>query len=165
MSAAADLVISRHLAASTERVWQAWTDCDQVKRWWGPKGYAALYCRIDLRVGGSFLLCMRSPDGRDCWNTGTYKEIVPGERIVGTDSFADEKGNVVSPTRYGFGPDFPQELLLVVTFEERDGATELTVRHRGIPLGEDYGATRIGWSQSLGKLAEVLEPVGAARAG
>jgi len=51
----------------------------------------------------------------------------------------------------------------VVTFEERDGGTELIIRHRGIPLGEDYGSTRIGWSQSLRKLADVLEPVGAAR--
>lgn len=163
MSAEADLVISRRLAAPREHVWEAWTTCDRVKRWWGPRGHATLYCRIDLHVGGSFLICRRSPEGGDFWNTGIYKEIVPLERVVSTDSFADESGNVVSPAYYGFGPGFPEELLLIVTFEEKEGGTELTVRHRGIPLGEDYGSTRVAWSQSLGKLADMLQPVGAGR--
>jgi hypothetical protein len=65
---------------------------------------------------------------------------------------------VVSPADYGYAPDFPREMRLIVTFEERDGATELTVRHHGIPLGEDYGSTRIGWSQALRKLTRLLEP-------
>jgi uncharacterized protein YndB with AHSA1/START domain len=159
MSAEADLVISGHLAAPPARVWEAWTGCDEVRRWWGPAAYTTPYCRMDLRVGGSFLLCMRSPEGTDYWSTGTYKEIVPGRRLVSTDSFADEMGNTVSPTQYGFGPDFPEKLELVVTFEERDGETELTIRHRGIPLGEDYGHVRKGWSESLRKLENVLEPV------
>jgi uncharacterized protein YndB with AHSA1/START domain len=158
MSAEADLVISRHIRAPRERVWEAWTECEQLKRWWGPTGYRATHCRIDLRVGGSFLVCLRSPDARELWSTGRYEEVVSRERLVATDSFADENGNVVPPARYGFGPDFPDELLLVVTLEEREGGTQLTLRHRGIPLGEDYGSTRIGWSQSLRKLADLLEP-------
>jgi uncharacterized protein YndB with AHSA1/START domain len=159
MSAEADLVMSRLLDAPLEGVWQAWTDCDRLSRWWGPSGYTTPFCRIDLRVGGRFLVCMRSPEGKDIWNTGVYREILPGRRIVSTDSFADERGNVVPPAHYGFGPDFPDELLLTITFDQRDGETELTVRHSGIPLGEDYGNTRIGWSQSLRKLAALLEPV------
>jgi uncharacterized protein YndB with AHSA1/START domain len=43
-------------------------------------------CKIDLRVGGKFLYCMRTPDGKDYWNTGVYCEIVERERIVSTDS-------------------------------------------------------------------------------
>jgi uncharacterized protein YndB with AHSA1/START domain len=57
-----------------------------VKRWWGPKGFTAPVCKIDLRVGSKFLYCMRSPDGKDYWNTGVYREIVEPERIVSTDS-------------------------------------------------------------------------------
>lgn len=159
MSAEADLVISRRLAAPREHVWKVWTQCDQVRRWWGPTGHSVSDCRIDLRVGGSFLIGVRSPDGAELWNAGVYREIVPPERIVCTDSFADASGHVVSPADYGFGPDFPEELLLIVTFEERAGGTAVTVRHRGIPLGEDYGSIRIGWSQALRKLADALEPV------
>ncbi len=65
-------------------------------RWWGPKGFTSPACRIDLRVGGKYLFCTRSPDGRDFWSTGVYREILEPERIVCTDSFADEEGNVVS---------------------------------------------------------------------
>lgn len=163
MSAQADLVISRLIDAPPERVWEAWTDCDQMARWWGPEGYSVSSCHIDLRVGGRYLLAMRSPEGKDIWSTGTYREVEYGRSFTATDSFADEWGNVVSPAQYGMRPDFPRELLLMVTIEPRGEGTWLTVRHRGIPLGEDYGNTRIGWSQSMRKLATLLEPVPAGR--
>jgi uncharacterized protein YndB with AHSA1/START domain len=150
------------LDAPAARVWQAWTDCDRLRSWWGPSGYTVISCHLDVRVGGRFLLCLRSPDGKEIWSAGLYREIVPGRRLVVTDSFSDEQGNVVSPTRYGFAPDFPEELLLIVTLDEVDGETALSVRHRGLPLGEDYGATRIGWSQALNKLATQVEPARAA---
>jgi uncharacterized protein YndB with AHSA1/START domain len=154
MSAEVDLVISRRLEAPRDRVWQALTDCEYLRGWWGPSGYRVTSCHVDLRIGGRFLVCVRSPDHRDIWSVAVYQEILPGRRLVATESYADEWGRVVSPARYGFGPDFP----------ERDEGTELTVRHRGIPLGEDYGSARIGWSQSLRKLAVLLEPVPAGHA-
>ena len=57
-------------------------------------------------MGGKFLYCMRSPEGKDYWDTGVYREIVWLERIVFTDSFADQKGNVVPATQYGMSADF-----------------------------------------------------------
>lgn len=59
---------------------------------------------IDLRPGGVFFHCMRSPEGRDFWGKGVFREIVVPERIVLADSFADAEGNVVPPTHYGMGP-------------------------------------------------------------
>jgi len=76
---------------------------------------------------------MRSPDGKDFWSTGVYREIKPLNKIVYTDSFADEKGNVVPATHYGFGSDFPLERLVTVTCEESEGKTKLTLRHAGLP--------------------------------
>ena len=128
------LVIERVFDAPRERVWMAWTDPDLVKRWWGPKGFTAPVCRISLRVGGSYFLCMRSPQGKDYCNAGFYREIVPLERIVVTASFADEKGNVVSATSYGMGPGWAREMLQTVTFEERGGKHEADpepCRHSG----------------------------------
>ena len=85
-----------------------------------------------------------------------YREIKKPERIVCTDSFADEKGNVVPATYYGMSPDFPTEMLMTVTFEVRPGMTRLTLRHAGIPLGEMRDLTRAGWNESLDKLEGVL---------
>ena len=136
-SAERELVITRIFDAPSELVWKAWTDPERVMRWWGPKGFTAPFCKIDFRVGGVYLYCMRSPEGKDYWNTGVYREIVPLERIVCTDSFADEKGNVVPATHYGMSADLPLELLVTVTFEEHEGKTKLTLRHVGIPAGAD----------------------------
>ena len=150
------LVIEREFDAPRERVWMAWTTPELVMRWWGPKGYTIPVCRISLRVGGSALVCMRSPEGKDYWSIGFYKEIVPYERIVTTDSFADEKGNVVPATAYGLGPDFPLEMLVTVTFEKHAGGTKVTLRHTGFPGGQDSEMAEAGWSQSFDKLADVL---------
>jgi len=151
-----DLVIERLFDAPREQVWKAWTEEEQVKKWWGPKGYTAPVSTIDLRVGGRYVSCMRGPglDGnvRDFWSTGSYKEIVPLRKIVCTDSFADEKGDVVPATHYGMSGDFPLEMLITVTFEEREGKTEMVLRHQGIPEGVMRDLTRQGWSESFDKL-------------
>jgi len=100
-----ELIITRVFDAPSELVWKAWTEPERVKQWWGPRGFTSPFCKIDLRVGGSYLVSMRAPDGQDFWSTGVYREIVPQERIVATDSFADEKGNVVPASHYGMSGD------------------------------------------------------------
>jgi uncharacterized protein YndB with AHSA1/START domain len=155
-SARSELVIRRIFDAPRELVWKAWTDPEHIQRWWGPKDFTAPACRIDFRVGGRYLICMRSPEGRDYWSTGVYREIVPLERIVCTDSFADEEGNVVPATYYGMSPDFPLEMLITVTFEEDEGKTKMTLKHTGLPAGEMSEQTGAGWNESFDKLAASL---------
>ena len=108
------LVIERVFDAPRELVWRAWTEPEHVMRWYGPAGMTSHACEIDLRVGGRCLWGMRSPDGGECWNTGVYREIVPPERFVATQSIADEHGNVVSAATQGMGEDFPLEMLITV---------------------------------------------------
>jgi uncharacterized protein YndB with AHSA1/START domain len=102
---------------------------------------------------------MTSPDfneGKPIWSTGVYREIVPLERIVCTDSFSDENGNVVPGTDYGMPDDFPAEMLVTVTFEEAgEGKTKMTLRHEGMPADQQEGANA-GWNESFDKMAEVL---------
>jgi len=155
-----DLVITRFLDAPREKVWKAWTEPDEVKKWWGPAPFTSPSARIDLRVGGRYLLCMRSPEGKDYWSTGVYREIVPNERLVYTDSFADEKGRVVPATHYGLSGDFPLEMRVTVTFGEHGGKTKMTLRHEGLPAGEMTRLTGAGWNSSLDKLAESLRGEG-----
>jgi len=152
-----ELVITRVFDAPRELVWKAWIDPEHFKRWWGPKDYTCPFCEMDLRVGGKYLNCMRSPEGQDYWSTGVYREIIPIERIVFTDCFADEKGNIVPATHYGLSPDFPLEMLVTVTFEDHDGKTKMTLRHIGLPAGPDSDGAQQGWSESFDKLAESLQ--------
>jgi uncharacterized protein YndB with AHSA1/START domain len=155
--AAQALVIERIFDAPRELVWKAWTDPERMMRWWGPKGFTTPFCKIDLRVGGKYLNCMRSPEGQDFWSTGVYREIVEPERVVCTDSFADAEGNVVPATHYGMGADIPLEMLVTVTFEELEGGkTKMTLRHAGLPAGEMKDSAGAGWNESFDKLAEYL---------
>jgi uncharacterized protein YndB with AHSA1/START domain len=152
-----ELVIERFFEAPRQRLWQAWTNPEQLQRWWGPKDFTAPYAEIDLRVGGKFRYCMRAPGGQEFWNGGVYRAIVPLEKIVVTDSFTDEQGRVVPAAHYGMRGDWPLELLVTVTFEEQDGKTKMTLRHVGIPAGENLENARAGWNQSFDKLAETLK--------
>ncbi|MBN2118957.1 MAG: SRPBCC domain-containing protein [Anaerolineales bacterium] len=155
-SARSELVITRIFDVPRELVWKAWTDPRHFMRWWGPKDFTAPFCEIDLRVGGRYLNCMRSPDGHEYWTTGVYREIVPLEKLVYTDSFGDEEGNVVSAAYYGMSPDFPRETLVTVTFEDYDGKTKMTLRHSDLPAGEMSEQTGTGWNESFDKLARNL---------
>jgi len=145
-----ELVIERVFDAPRELVWKAWTEPERVMRWWGPKGYTSPAAEIDLRVGGKYLWCMRSPEGQDLWSTGVYREIVPFERLVCTNSFADEHGNVVPASHYGIAADLPLQMVATVTFEDLGGKTKLTLRHE---MREGAGQ---GWSESFDKLAASL---------
>jgi len=138
-------------------VWKAWAEPEHVMKWWGPKNFTAPFCKMDFRVGGKYLYCMRSPEGQDFWSTGVYKEIVPLEKIVCTDSFADEKGNIVPASQYGMPGDWPEELLVTVTFEDEGGKTKMTLRHVGLPAGDMGEMAGAGWNESFDKLAERLK--------
>ena len=153
------LVITRVFDAPRELVWKAWTEPEHMMRWWGPRAFTCPHCEIDFRVGGKILASMQSPEfneGRPIWSTGVYREIVPLERIVMTDSFADDKGNVVPATHYGMGEDIPLEMLVTVTLEDLGGKTRMTMRHEGLPAGEMKDGANQGWNESFDKLAEYL---------
>jgi uncharacterized protein YndB with AHSA1/START domain len=150
------LVITRVFDAPRDLVFKAWTDPEHFVRWWGPKGFTVPFCKIDLRPGGVMHFCMRSPEGQDIWNKGVFREVVEPERIVSTDSFSDEEGNLVQPAHYGMSPDWPSETLVTVTFAEHDGKTKLTLQQTVLEsVAERHGA-RQGWTETLDCLAEYL---------
>lgn len=151
-----ELVLTRVFDAPRELVFQAWTDPERLAGWWAPAGFTTPFCTVDLRVGGRFHYCMRSPDGQEYWGVGIYREIVPPERIVYIDSFSDAEGNPVPPSHYGMSDNHPAEALVTVTFEEHEGGTRLVVRH-ALPASapEREGALQ-GWGQMLDRLGEEL---------
>ena len=87
-----DFVISRVFDAPRDLVWQAFTEPDHMRHWWGPKGFSVIAAKMDLRPGGTFHYGMKAPDGSDMWGKFVFREIVPRERIVFINSFSDEAG-------------------------------------------------------------------------
>ena len=148
-----NLVITRVFDAPRELVWKAWTDPALVVKWWGPKGFTSPSCKIDLRVGGQYLFCMRTPDGQEGWSGGEYTEITAPERIVSVLFYADKNGKV-EPADHN-----DVEVRDVVTFEDMGrGRTKLTFTRSYWDVGEDEGMNEI-----FDKLAELV--AGLARAG
>lgn len=154
-----NLVITRIINAPIEKVWTAWTDPEHVKTWWGPKGFTAPVIQIDLREGGKYLFSMRSPEGQDFWSVGTFLEIDPPHRIVMTDSFADENGNIVNPSYYNMSADFPLKTTFSVIFEADGQATRLTLKYDDLSAinDTDLRDMKAGWEESLDKFAGQLE--------
>jgi uncharacterized protein YndB with AHSA1/START domain len=153
-AAASDIVITRVFDAPRRLVWTVWTDPEHVAQWWGPAQFTAPRCEVDLRVGGRYLLCMRSPQGRESYTGGEFREIVAPERLVYTQCIADADGNLLPGSSSGM-PGFPDETLVTVTFVERGGQTEVTLRHAGLPAPVATMAGG-GWAQSLDKIAAIL---------
>ena len=151
------LVIERVFDALPERLWAAWTVPEFFMRWWGPKGFTSPSCRIDLAAGGTYLACMRSPEGREIWSTGIYREVVTEKKLVMTDNFSDDKGNRVPAKFYGLDRNFP-EAEVTVKFEAQKGKTRMTVRHAGIPA-EYRDDTKKGLNESFDKLDGILARV------
>jgi uncharacterized protein YndB with AHSA1/START domain len=143
-SAQRELVITRIFDAPRPLVFQAWTEPDRVARWWGPQGFTTLYCDMDVRPGGAFRVCMRSPEGAEHWKQGVYREVVEPERLVFTFAWEDAEG------RPG------HETVVTVTFAELAGKTKLTL-HQGV--FETVAASdehQRGWTSTLQRFAEYL---------
>lgn len=145
------IVIDRVLNLPVNKVWKAWADPEEFKKWWGPENYTCPSSEVDFRVGGKYLHCMRSSDGVEYWSTGVYKEIVPNKKQVFTDSFSDENGNVIPASSLNMPGEWPTELLITVTFEEDGEKTKLRIQHEGIP-DEMRDDCIKGWNESLDKM-------------
>ncbi|MFC5468093.1 SRPBCC domain-containing protein [Cohnella suwonensis] len=133
-AATSEFVISRTFNAPRDLVFKAWSEAEHLQHWWGPKGLAISVATLDFRPGGTFHYCMKAPDGNEMWGKFVYREIVPAEKIVFVNSFSDPEGNIVRPP---FLLTFPLEVLNVLTFDEQDGKTTLTLRGGPINATED----------------------------
>lgn len=139
-----EVVMTREFDAPRELVFEAWTSCEHIPHWFGPRGTEIPVCEIDLRPGGAWRFVLRSPDGREMGMGGVYKEIEQPDRLVSTESF----------------DDYPGESLNTMTLTEKDGKTTLTVtvlaeskeiRDAVIELGMERGA-----AETFDRLAEHL---------
>jgi uncharacterized protein YndB with AHSA1/START domain len=147
------LKVSRNFKASQAALWQAWTEPEHFKQWYGPTGFSIPTCEIDFQVGGRHLWSMASPDGMEMYYTGEYKEISAMDRIIYSDAMADAKGNLMDPAAMGMPAGTPASMDVTVTFEHSDGETTVTVSHMASGL-DDPAA--MGWKMAFDKLEAAL---------
>lgn len=137
-----ELVLSRLLHVPRELAFRVWTSPQHLANWWGPRDdagrdFSTPSIEVDFRVGGHYRICIRSPQGEDYWQRGTYREIDAPERIV--FSFAWEEPEGSSPLTF-----------VTVTFEEKGPEqTLLTFRQTGFPTLEARDSHQGGWGEVL----------------
>ncbi len=156
-----NLAVSRVFDAPIELVWQAWTEPKRVMQWWGPDGFTSPSAKMDFRVGGTSLVCMRASKefgGQDMYSTWTYTKIVPLQSIEFIQNLADKDGNRVDPVKLGLPPEFPQDVRTVVTFQALGDKTEMTVTEYDMPAANTAMGrnAELGLNQSLDKMAASL---------
>lgn len=151
------MVVERIFDAPVELLWKAYTDPQYVQQWWGPNGFSSPSCRSDFRVGGTFLYCMRTPDGQDFYTAGQFHEIVPHEKIVYSMYFADAQGNQISPEQLGIEHEAIDGADDIVLFESLgDGRSKITmIGNEPMESARTSGQLE-GAQQMLDKMAAVL---------
>ena len=144
--------IERSFDAPVDLIWQMWTDPEHFAAWYGPEGATIPVAKMDVRVGGTRLVCMemQTPDGAmQMWFTGEYREVVENERLVYTESMSDENGNVRSASEMGMPEGHPTTTEVRVELTDVGDRTRIVMTHAGIP-SDSPGAA--GWAMAFDKL-------------
>jgi len=155
------LVLEREFKAPRELVFQAFTQAEHLKHWWGPRGWTLPVCHLDFRVGGVWHYCMKCEDknqgdfyGMESWGKAVYREIVEPEKIVYVDYFSDAEGNVA---------DNMPSTNVTLTFVETDSGTKV-INHAEYASAEslkqvmDMGMLE-GITDTWNRLVEHLESI------
>jgi uncharacterized protein YndB with AHSA1/START domain len=143
------MTTSRVIEASPERVYEAFLDPNELAQWLPPTGFSAEIHHLEPEEGGTFRASFtaETEEFADYGSTfgGTYQELVPGERIVYTESFETDE------------PSMADEMTVTATFEDVPDGTEIIVRQGGIPEAIPPSDANEGWNESLENLADVVE--------
>jgi len=141
------LVIERVFDAPRDLVFRAWTEPRHLVHWYGPRGFTVPSYMLDLQPGGAWRSCMLSPEGREYWVRGVFREIVEPERLVFTYAHENEDG-----VR-------GHETLVTVTFVDHGEKTQLTLHQAIFESIKDRDAHQGGWRSALDCLTEYLGTV------
>jgi uncharacterized protein YndB with AHSA1/START domain len=137
--------LHRVLTAKPEKIYRAFLDADAMARWLPPDGYTGRVHSMDARIGGSYRMSFTNfstGNGHDFG--GTYVELVPNQRIRYTSRFDD--------------PNLPGEMTTTIELKAVFCGCELHIVQEGIPAAIPVEGCYLGWQQSLGYLAKLVEP-------
>ena len=152
------MTIARTLNAPVEKIWNAWKEEAAVRRWWGPEGFTCPVAKMDFKVGGKSLVCMRSPDGFEIYNSWTYTAIEPMKSIGFVQRFTDVTGKEIKPSSIGMPPGIPDEVPHLITFKDLGkGKTEILIVESGYGNAQVAEISKGGMASVLNKLAAEVE--------
>jgi len=141
----ASVEITRFINAPRTRVYAAWTDPAQLKEWFGPVWVRTCELIAEPRVAGKFRWDVINCEGKEVTIQGEYGEIVPGRKIVFTWKHCDDElwENQIS--------------IVTVEFSDRNGGTELRLKHEHLPAEESReDRTPRGWNSVLDRLEKFV---------
>jgi len=143
-SASSTIRLHRVLRASPERVYRAFLDADALAKWLPPNGFTCKVHHLDAKVDGTYKMSFTNlTTGKSHSFGGTYRELVPYERIRYSDKFDD--------------PNLAGELQTTITLKKVSCGTEVNIVQEGIPPAIPAEACYLGWQESLILLAKLVE--------
>ena len=137
------LEIKRFIRASRDRVYAAWTDPAQLKKWFGPENVQTRDLIADVRVGGQFRWDCTDPQGKEVTISGEYRELQPGRKIVFTWRLEEEDWK-------------NHRSIVTVEFSDREDGTELRLTHEKLPSEVSRDDHKQGWESVVDKLEKFL---------
>lgn len=136
------LTQTRIIRANRHTVFKAWTDPDQLVKWWGPGTTTCPEAEVDLRVGGVIRIANKIEDGSIIWINGAFEEVQEPEKLV----YSWIMGEMMQkPTK------------VTVDFEEHPDGTKLVLSHTRFADEAVRDHHGLGWTGCIDKLAELVE--------
>lgn len=137
-----EIVSERVFDAPRERVFAAWTDAELIPKWWGLRSTETVVDELDLRVGGAWRFVERMEDGTEVGFRGSYREVVPPERLVYSFEWEGMPGHVSVD---------------ILTFEDLDGRTKLTARTLFHTVEDRDGMIESGMEKGMNETFDQLD--------
>jgi uncharacterized protein YndB with AHSA1/START domain len=141
-----ELILTRLIAASREKLFRAWTEPQLLKQWFTPRPWTTPVVETDVRPGGSNYFLMRGPEGQEFPNRGVYLEVVRNERLVFTDAYTSAWVPSEKPFMTG-----------ILTFEDEGGKTRYTARVVHWSEADRVAHEKMGFHEGWGKATDQLE--------
>src|SRR5262249_33665542 len=138
-----ELVLSRIIDASPDKVFRAWTDPELLKQWFAPQPWTTSAAELDVRPGGSNLVVMREPAGNGFPHRGVYLEVVENERLVVSDAYTE-----------AWKPSDKPFMTVILTFEDAGGKTRYTARVLHWTVADRETHEKMGFHEGWGRCAD-----------
>jgi uncharacterized protein YndB with AHSA1/START domain len=140
-----ELVLSRLIDTSREKLFRAWTQADLLMQWFAPLPWTTPRAELDVRPGGASLIVMRGPDGNEFPNRGVYLEVVKNERLVFTDAYTEN-----------WLPSEKPFMTVILTFADEGAKTRYTAKVRHWSTADREAHEKMGFYEGWGKCADQL---------
>jgi uncharacterized protein YndB with AHSA1/START domain len=137
------LEIKRLLPAATSVTFAAFSEPDELAKWWGPQGFTIPSMEFDPRVGATYRIEMQPPEGDSFYLVGEFRDVDPPARLAFTFEWEDPDPDDV-------------DTLVELSFRDLGGSTALALTQGPFKTEARRSLHRDGWSDSFDKLERLM---------